>query len=228
MITPTVQDRNVKIAIVELSKKPNLAYFTLSDGVDIREAWVIVLSLGIVALAAVGGGAAGWLLAVEFWQRPDLSTASTLLAAAVSGLPVGLYVLVRLLEAAAASYEAEMSERPETPTGRSFSRAAVPGRTVPLSEQDKQLLQAFGRRYPVIKSLAVNRYEGNDSPFDFEWLESKRKGIERVQAIVIRMGLGSRDGRGGVTLNTAGEDKVTEWAAGVFDDDDPPSLDGRS
>jgi hypothetical protein len=223
MITPTTPNRNTHVAILELSKKNNLAYFTLQDGVDVKQAWIMLLTVGIVALAAVGGGAGGWLVAAELWLRPDLSAAFSLLTAAVTGIPTGLFVLDRLLEAAAASYEAEMSERPDVPTGRSFSRAAVPGRTVPLSEHDKELLQVFSRRYtamPVaLRTLAIGEWEGTDSPFVFDWLPSKRAGIKRVQSLIVQHGLGSRDRRGGVTLNPDGEARVIQWADGIFEDE---------
>jgi hypothetical protein len=40
---------DVKSAMSELSRKSNLKSFYLQDGIDAREAWVIILALGLFA-----------------------------------------------------------------------------------------------------------------------------------------------------------------------------------
>jgi hypothetical protein len=212
-ISPTTHNRDIKFAVAEMSKRPNLMYFTLSDGVNIKELWVMLLSVGLVILATAGGFAAGWLIARDAPDRLAVAVLGGALAGYIGGRNVFLY----LLTAAKASYEAEFGED-DRPTGRSFSRTARPGHIVPLSSNDKELLQVFARRYPVKRTLAVNEWEGADSPFVFDWLESKRAGIKRVQSLVIRHGFGTRDGRGGVTLNEAGEARIADWQNGSFGD----------
>jgi hypothetical protein len=213
----------------ELSRKSNLKSFYLQDGIDAREAWVIILALGLFALAAVGGGGLGWLL--SYWtDKPHLSTAYMAVGGSIGGLFIGWKVLALLVEAAAPVYEAQMNVAPKS-TGKSFPRdVSNPGRRIVLTENDKRILQVFAGRYPVIKTLAVNEWEGDTSPLQFDFI-SKRDAIRRVQRIVIGLGYGTRDGRGGVNIidiNTFLGRVIPQWQNGIFDDEPAPPQNGRT
>lgn len=212
-------NRDVKVALVELAKKNNLESFYLQDGVNTNEVWIIALGVGLFFLSAAGGGGAGWLLAVTN-GAPNLSVAWTAVGAAVVGVPIGLVVLRELVTASAPSYEAHMLTQ-DLPTGRSFSAAAGnEPRTVPLSEDDKRLLQAFALRYPAIRSIAINHYEGSNSPF--HWWDNKTEAIKRVHTIFRRMRVIERKGNG-YDLTDAGKARIPDWQNGIFDEPAPPS-----
>ena len=208
---------NVKMALVELSKKNNLESFYLSDGIDAREAWVIVLSIGLFFLAAAGGAAFGWLLSVWF-DNPGQSLAYSVLSGSAAGLVAGWRILDRLLDAAAPNYEAHMREQGVSPNGRSFPKAANSSRRISLSENDQTMLQVFAARYPMVKTLSVNEWEGESSPLVFEFM-SKRDAIKRIQAIVIALGYGVRDGRGGVQVTDDFEKQIANWQNAIFEDE---------
>jgi hypothetical protein len=114
-------------------------------------------------------------------------------------------------------YEAQMNVAPKS-TGKSFPRdARVPGRRIVLTENDKRILQVFASRYPVIKTLAVNEWEGDTSPLQFDFI-SKRDAIKRVQRIVIGLGYGTRDGRGGVQVTPEFEGVIIpNWQNDIFE-----------
>lgn len=220
MIQRTPANPNVKVAIAELSKHNNLLYFFLTEGVNVKEPWVAVLAVGIVALAAVGSGAAGWIVGVIIKADKDVVIALALCSGGLIGMITGWRVLDALLDAAAARYEAEMSERPETGAQRAGLVQVTPRRTIKLSADDKRLLTVFGQRYPVIDTLAYNAWEEN-TPLT-------RNDVRQIRRLVLRMGAAVTKSNGEVELNDFGEAQVPLWAAGNFSEveDNPPTPEG--
>lgn len=213
--------RTTNTAVVELSKRSDLSRFLLADGVDLRQTWVMLLAVGIVALATAGGGATGWLVMVEGLTRPDLSLAGTLIGMALTGGISGAYILGMLLNAAVTSYEAEMRERGgAVGSGRSLvTPGDNPRRRVVLTEDDKRLLRTFARHYPARETLAIGRWEGRANPFG-------RDEIKRVRSLLHSMGLAERDGGNNYELNDAGKGRLSQWAAGQFEDTTPLPSEG--
>jgi hypothetical protein len=76
----------------------------------------------------------------------------------------------------------------------------------------------------------VDEWEGDTSPLQFDFI-SKRDAIKRVQRIVIGLGYGTRDGRGGVNItdiDTFLGRVIPQWQNGIFDDEPAPPQNGRT
>lgn len=209
-------NHEVHIALKELTGRPDLNWFYLQDGIDAQESWVVIMAAAVTGMAFIFGLGVGWLIA--YWKLPDeLSLPAVMVGGGLCGSFAGIKIYMALIDAARSAYEAEM-EKVNLPSGRSFVSAANnQNKAVSLNERDKLLLQTFAVHYPRIRSLGINEWEGDNSPFTFAWLSSKRAGIKRVQDLVMALELGTRDGRGAITLNAAGEARVEEWRNGKFD-----------
>jgi hypothetical protein len=124
---------------------------------------------------------------------------------------IGLYVFTRL--AGGVRYYADFSDvREEIQQADGFIHTASDGRhLVRLDARMKGLLTAFAKRYPAVKLLGVNQWEGRNSPLSRKQYKEVLDFLDKIKATR------PKDG-GGKELNDFGNRQIPKWATGVFDD----------
>lgn len=218
------QKRIHKAPLMEASTRADLDTFYIREGIDHRDNVLVLLAAFVVFCSAGAATAAGWLLAVELLDSPDLRVPLAFLFGGIVGAFVGRNVLQSMMDAGSNEYEVTTKGQPFEPEEASVHRVSR-RQAVMLNPDEKKLLHAFAVRYRVIGTAAINHYEGEDSPFTADIAPNKKKAIKQVHSLIVRMGLGRKRGNQGLVINSRGEKEIEKWAQRIFDD--PPAPEGN-